>query len=190
MGMSLVTKSRRQRKMKVKKKKTRRPIRLENQDTWKEEEREEEWSAPHSSFSQRGKRVLARLKKPGGPLKTIRLMKYVKAHKETLRPFREEEGGIWCRKPGKHTASAKMKNTQKPCQYALAKTSTGEKMKKHKKEGTLQWRNGWLYLSLACKGYVHLEMPGKSQEEDGGGEATCRNAECGRSEVSTGVPCY
>lgn len=39
------------------------------------------------------KRVLARLKKPGMPLKTIRLMKYVKAHKETLRPFRREGGG-------------------------------------------------------------------------------------------------
>lgn len=38
-------------------------------------------------------KVLARLKKPGGPLKTIRLMKYVKAHKETVRPLREVGSG-------------------------------------------------------------------------------------------------
>jgi len=72
--------------------------------------------------SSQRKRVLARLKEPGRPLKTIRLMKYVKAHKETLRPFRK--GG------GKYTASAKMeKNRQKPRQYTLAKTSSGEEMK-------------------------------------------------------------
>lgn len=48
------------------------------------------------------KRVLARLKKPGRPLKTIRLMKYVKAHKETPRPFRKEGWvEIWSRKLGK-----------------------------------------------------------------------------------------
>lgn len=39
------------------------------------------------------KKVLARLKKPGGPLKTIRLMKYVKAHKETQGPFRKAGSG-------------------------------------------------------------------------------------------------
>lgn len=48
------------------------------------------------------KRVLARLKKPGRPLKTIRLMKYVKAHKETPRPFRKEGWvEIWSKKLGK-----------------------------------------------------------------------------------------
>lgn len=60
------------------------------------------------------KRVLARLKKPGRPLKTIRLMKYVKAHKETARPFTETGGGRLCRgrvrhrKLGKYAASAKI----------------------------------------------------------------------------------
>lgn len=46
-----------------------------------------------SFYARRGgkrkkKKVLARLKKLGRPLKTIRLMKYVKAHKETLGPFK------------------------------------------------------------------------------------------------------
>lgn len=58
----------------------------EERKSWRSE-------TPRSSFSQERKRVLARLKKPGRPLKTIRLMKYVKAHKETLRPFREEGVG-------------------------------------------------------------------------------------------------
>lgn len=53
-------------------------------------------------------------------------MKYVKAHKETLRPFKKEGGCVRCRKPGKYTASANMENTQKPCRYALATTSENE----------------------------------------------------------------
>lgn len=60
-------------------------------------------------------------------------MKYVKAHKETLRPFRkeggEEKGGACCRKLGIVTASAEMRKkgkkklAKKPCRYALARTS-------------------------------------------------------------------
>lgn len=46
-------------------------------------------STPGEEGRGRKKKVLARLKKVGRPLKTIRLMKYVKAHKETLRPFKE-----------------------------------------------------------------------------------------------------
>lgn len=52
----------------------------------------EQSAAPAQQHSPDRKRVLARLKKPGRPLKTICLMKYVKAHKETLRPFKE--GGL------------------------------------------------------------------------------------------------
>lgn len=53
------------------------------------------------------KKVLARLKKQGRPLKTIRLMKYVKAHKETLRPFKGlRRGRRRGRKQGKLTESA------------------------------------------------------------------------------------
>lgn len=55
----------------------------------------------------RKKKVLARLKKLGRPLKTIRLMKYVKAHKETLRPFKGvRRGGGGARSWGKLTESA------------------------------------------------------------------------------------
>lgn len=53
-------------------------------------------------------------------------MKYVKAHKETLRPFKKEGGCVCRRKPGKYTASANTENTQKPCRYALARTSENE----------------------------------------------------------------
>lgn len=57
--------------------------------------------------------------------------------------------GSWA----KYSASAKMRNTQKPCQYALAKTSTGGGMKKknHKKKGMQQRRNGSLYLSCVLR---------------------------------------
>lgn len=103
--------------------------------------------------------------------------------------------GSWA----KYSASAKMRNTQKPCQYALAKTSTGGGMKKkttRRKECSREEMDRFIY-------HVCLEMPGKceqertgwgeqvagwggyqTEEEEGGGEATCGNAECGGFEVS------
>lgn len=84
------------------------------------------------------KKVLARLKKLGRPLKTIRLMKYVKAHKETLRPFKgvrrgrmgggQEAGkthrvSIFRRKRETHEGGKREKNLNKPSRYALVGTS-------------------------------------------------------------------
>lgn len=64
-------------------------------------------STPDEEGRGRKKKVLARLKKLCRPLKTIRLMKYVKAHKETLRPFkgvRRGAGGAgsWENSPSQH----------------------------------------------------------------------------------------
>lgn len=95
------------------------------------------------------KRVLARLKKPGRPLKTIRLMKYVKAHKETLRPFRKVGGGGWVcrRKLGKYAASAKKTNTQKALSIRISSDV------KSKTKGTLRREKRGLYLSRAVRVY-------------------------------------
>lgn len=73
-------------------------------------------------------------------------MKYVKAHKETLRPFKKKGGCVCRRKPGKHTASANMENTQKPCRYALARTS------KNETKGMPQWgekkKDGFIFYRV------------------------------------------
>lgn len=125
------------------------PLKKEFKTKMEKEEKQkelEERSAPQSSFSQRGKRVLARLKNPGRPLKTIHLMKYVKAHKETLRPFRkagsgdcvgwgmaQEAGQIHCISRNEKHAKALSIHISQDVNWR-----DDEKQEKHKKKAMLQ----------------------------------------------------